>query len=323
MGTAWSRETAVVTTQAERQTARAQSDDDAVVSFSGHETFPLRYGWPKKCVDAVGARADFFTHDDAMVSLGVGKNMVKAIRHWGLATRVIEHAPGDLRGRALRVTELGGHLFGDDGVDPYLEDPRTLWLLHWLICTHPEKCTTWSWAFGALERHTFSRDELLRELQSAGFATRATAASLGRDIDVFLRTYVPSRAGRGVPIEDTLDGPLVELRLLRERPGERRYEFVRGPKPSLDATSFGFAVLDFWERVAPERETLSLDELLRHPGSPGRIFKLDTDSAAERLERASQWSSGAVRYDETAGLRQLLRRERVSALDWLRARRTG
>lgn len=295
--------------------------DGERTSFSGHESFPLRYAWPKKCVDAVGRDPEVFSADEAMVVLGVGKNMVKSIRHWGLATRIIEVDPADARGGAMRVTELGQWVFAEGGTDPFLEDPRTLWLLHWLLCTHREKCTTWAWSFGAFERQAFTREELLRDLIKADLGSRATAASMARDVDVFLRTYVPSRAGRALPLEDTLDGPLVELRLLRERPGEKRYEFVRGPKHSLDTATFGFAVLEFWQRVAPDRDSLSVDDLLRHTVSPGRIFKLDPDSAVERLERAAHWSSGALVYDDTAGLRQLLRRERVDPMDWLRAQR--
>lgn len=287
------------------------------VSFSGHESFPLRYGWPKKCVDAVARRPDAFAHDDAMVSLGVGKNMVKAIRHWGLTARLIELEPGG-HGKALRVSALGRVIFGPEGKDPYLEDPRTLWLLHWLISTHREKATTWSWAFGSWNRQAFSRDELLRDLQATGLPPRTTATTLARDVEVFLRTYVPARATRSVPMEDTLDSPLVELRLLREDPVERRYEFMRGPKPSLDNATLGFALLEFWSRVAPERDSLSFEEILRHPGSPGRVFKLDDESLVARVEDVARWSHKALLHDDTAGVRQLLRRKRVEPLDWLR-----
>lgn len=296
---------------------RTVERESETASFSGHESFPLRYGWPKKCVDAVAARPDVFAHEEAMVTLGVGKNMVKAIRHWGLTTRVIEPATDGPKG-ALRVSALGELIFGAQGADPYLEDPRTLWLLHWLISTHREKATTWAWAFGALNRRAFSRDEILSDLQAAGLSTRATVASLARDVEVFLRTYVPSRASRAVAIEDALDCPLVELRLLREDPGERRYEFVRGPKPSLDEVTFGFALLEFWRRVAPDRDTLGVDEIADRGGSPGRTFKLDERSLAERIEAAERWSRGALLFDDTAGVRQLLRRKRVEPLEWLR-----
>lgn len=289
----------------------------AAVSFSGHESFPLRYGWPKKCVDAVAADPDVFNRDEAMVRLGVGKNMVKAIRHWGLTARLIEPAT-EAKGRALVVSPLGEMIFGAEGSDPYLEDPRTPWLLHWLICTNPERATTWSWAFGAMNRQGFTRDELLRDLQGSGLPTRTTPATLARDVEVFLHTYLPARASRSVAVEDTLDSPLVDLRLLREDAAERRYEFVRGPKPTLDDVGFGFALLEFWSRVAADRDTLSVDDVARRPGSPGRVFKLDDDSLSARVEAAARWSRGALAFDDTAGLRQLLRRKRVNPVEWLR-----
>jgi len=287
------------------------------VSFVGHESFPLRYGWLKKCVDAVASDPGFFAGDDAMVRLGVGKNMVRAVRHWALVARVIDERPGS-RGRALQVSALGRLLFGDDGVDPYLEDPRTLWLLHWLICTHPEKATTWRWTFGVWGRSAFSRDELRAALRGVAAGSRASEGTLTRDIEVFLRTYLPSRATRAVPLEDALDSPLVELRLLREDPVEGRCELVRGAKPSLDDVVLGFAVLDHWERTAPLRDSMHLDALLHAPGSPGRVLCLDERSLGERLEHAETWSRGVLLHDQTAGVRQLLRRQRVDPVTWLR-----
>ena len=60
------------------------------VSFAGHETFPFRYTWLKKGVDAVGKDPEVFGREDAMVTFGVGKNMVSSIRHWGLAVGTLD-----------------------------------------------------------------------------------------------------------------------------------------------------------------------------------------------------------------------------------------
>lgn len=286
------------------------------LSFVGHEGFALRYAWLKKCVDAVEGAADFFARDDAMVRLGVGKNMVRAVRHWGLVARVIEETPGT-RGRALRVSALGRLLLGDGGADPYLEDPRTLWVLHWLLCTNPERATTWRWAFGVWSRASFTRDELLAALRALAQGGRATDATLARDVDVFLRTYLPARASRTTPLEDTLDSPLVELGLLRTDPVEGRCEIVRGPKPTLDDVALGFAVLDFWARTAPHSESLDADDLAHGPGSPGRVLGLDDRSLFERFEDAEAWSRGHLLYDQTAGLRQLRRIRSTDAHAWL------
>src|ERR1035437_1834804 len=74
-------------------------------SFSGHETFVFRYGWLKKAYDAVRENPQSFGDDQAIVTLGVGKNMVRSIRHWALATGVLAEEP-KTRGMQLCTTPL-------------------------------------------------------------------------------------------------------------------------------------------------------------------------------------------------------------------------
>ncbi len=61
--------------------------------FGSHEKFVFRQGWLKKGADLVVQDPAIFTRNDALVSLGVGKNMVRSIRHWCLATGVLEPQP--------------------------------------------------------------------------------------------------------------------------------------------------------------------------------------------------------------------------------------
>jgi len=100
----------------------------ARLSFSGHETFPLRFSWLKKAVDAVDVDPKTFSADDALATFGVGKNMVRSIKHWARATGVVENDTNE-RG-AVQVTPFGHRLFGTEGMDPFCEDPATLWVLH-------------------------------------------------------------------------------------------------------------------------------------------------------------------------------------------------
>ena len=62
------------------------------LQFSGHETFALRAGWPRKAYDAALVDPAVFASDDAIARFGVGKNMVRSIRHWALATGMLEEA---------------------------------------------------------------------------------------------------------------------------------------------------------------------------------------------------------------------------------------
>ena len=82
-------------------------------SFSGHETFPCRSLWLKKGYDFTAEGN--FNAPEAVVSLGVGKNMVSSIRYW---LKVFGMTKDD------QPSELAQHLFEDDGWDPYRSEER-------------------------------------------------------------------------------------------------------------------------------------------------------------------------------------------------------
>lgn len=280
-------------------------------SFSGHETFPFRYTWLKKAVDQVAADPVVFGRDDAMVLLGVGKNMVQSIRHWGMVTGVIEEDPAvfNNRGRSLRVTKLGELLLGDTGWDPFLEDPASLWLLHWQVANSPEQATTWFWVFNQLGRLEFTRDELVGELmrliQQHNWS-RVAENSVKRDVDTFVRTYTAPRPSKRVVVEDTLDCPLVDLGLLRFAADGETLALRRGDQSSLPDEVFVYGLIEFLRMRNHTTRTLSLEDLLFAPGSPGRVFSLTEASALRRLDALHALTKGKLSYDETAGLKQVL-----------------
>jgi hypothetical protein len=289
-------------------------------SFSGHETFVFRYGWLKKAYDAVIENPQIFGDDQAIVTLGVGKNMVRSIRHWALATGVLAEEP-KTRGTQLCTTPLADFLFGSAGHDPYLEDPNTLWLLHWNLLSNRQRCTTWFWAFYMLSANEFTRDGLMQSLIEEMRRSDVGAPNentLRRDVEVFVRCYVPARAARGVVVEDSLDCPLAELNLIEEDEGSGSvYRIRRGPKPGLNDRVFAFALADFWERVAPDRESMAFSEIAYATGGPGNGFKLDENSLIERLERLEFLTNGELSYTETAGLKQVYGRPSKDKLGYL------
>ena len=56
--------------------------------FARHETFHPRYLWFRKAYVAVKDDPNIFTQTDAPIRLGVGKNMVRAIRFWGDSSEI-------------------------------------------------------------------------------------------------------------------------------------------------------------------------------------------------------------------------------------------
>jgi hypothetical protein len=304
--------------------ARSLLDDSSFrPQFAGHETFPLRYGWLQKSVTAVAtARAmgttdtrSIFTDDAAIAYFGVGKNMVTSMRHWSLASGVLRVVNDDdlaSAGGQLQPTALGSLLFDESG-DPYLERPASLWLLHWHLAATPGRATTWYWAFNELNEPTFTRD-LLRsrlgrrcdELRADGRlkASRITDSTLKSDVHCFIRTYAIKGDGRSTQ-EEALECPLTELALVQAVDLGTAFRFRRGPKATLPDEVFLYGLLQFWRKLYPTRREFTVEALTYEPGSPGRVFLLDEQTVADRLARLSDVTGGAVRWDESTGMRQV------------------
>ncbi len=274
--------------------------------FSGHQSFTVRNTWPTKGALECADNPRIFVQPDALVVLGVGKNMVDAIRYWCLAMRLIEDVPGE-RG-ACRPTLLGNRVFvADGGWDRYLEDTGTIWLLHWLLATNPAQATTIYFALNALNIPEFTRDSLEQEVTRLAeqMGARATPNSIRRDVNVFIRSYMGGADRATASVEESYDCPLAELGLLNEEPVGHTYAFVRGPKESLPDAVVVYAVGEYVAR-AGRRQTFSFDELAYRPMSPGRVFKLDELALAERLERVADLTQGAWQFADSAGYRQVL-----------------
>lgn len=300
---------------------------DTKVQFAGHETFPCRYGWLKKAFDAIDLadsdeeRRRVFSPDVAIAEFGVGKNMVASMRHWGLACGVLEAETA--RGKIIDLlpTSLGRIVLGEN--DPYLERPGSLWALHWKLVSNPGRATAWYYAFNEFNDGIFSRETLasklmarLDDLRGAGVlvGSRITPATVERDIDCLIRTYLPRAGGKGVS-EEGLECPFAELGLLGTLAGVGAIQFRRGPKPSLPDHVFAFALVDFWQTHYASRGSLSVETVSHEPGSPGRAFGIDEDSIVERLERIDRITNGALSWDESTGLRQVTARSMIGALE--------
>ena len=293
--------------------------------FSGHETFPLRYGWLKKAFDRVAETEDQPDNraacwdDDAIARFGVGKNMVASMRHWAKAAGVIEEPTLN----SVRTTEIGRLLFSPRGLDPYMEHPASLWLIHWRLAARAEK-TTWFWAFNHYPAITFERDGLIKKLDRLAKDrnwSRVANTTIKNDVACFIRTYVARQPSGKAGHDDVLESPLTELGLIKAIGKKDGFRFVRGPKATLGDGVFTFALIDFWSRYAPNAATLSFETIAHAPGAPGRVFQFDENDVADRLAALDDVTDGALLWSETAGLKQVVRNIEInaeSALSWVR-----
>lgn len=248
----------------------------ATPTFARHETFHPRYGWFRKAYAAAERDPKIFIREDAPVSIGVGKNMVRAIRFWGLAAKLID---GD-RSSGWISTEFGRELFSESGWDPYMEDPGTLWLLHWKLLAPPSLLPVWWLAFNEFHAVEFT-DEVLDHavsvgLDSVGEWKKPHPSSVRKDVNALLRTYAPAERSKrsGHSIDDRLDCPLRELGLIRRSQATGSYRFVLGAKPTLPLAIVSYAVLNYLDRAKTGGNTATLSRLAHEPGAPGHAFKL-------------------------------------------------
>jgi hypothetical protein len=281
-----------------------------VGSFARHETFHPRYGWLRKSYQAARLGPETFSRADATVELGVGKNMVNAIRYWGAAFDLLDEVrlPGRGRTASFVPSALADAVFDEAGWDPYLEDPGSLWLLHWRLLRPRCVVPVWWLAFHGFEPAQFTEEQLLHVVEehvdNAPEWTRIAPGSIKKDVDCVLRMYAPPRARGRDAFEDVLDCPFRELGLIEPEPGEvRAYRWVYGPKPTLPPEIVAHAAVDF-AQTETGGSTVSLTSLATAVGGPGRAFKLPEGALYEALSAASQHVR-EIEVTSPAGIRQL------------------
>lgn len=272
--------------------------DDFTPTFSGHETFVLRSTWLKKGYDLLLQHPDLFARDDAFVLLGVGKNMANSIRYWGRVCGVFERE---------EPTPLGHKLLADDGWDPFLVTATSWYLLHWNIASRPEAACTWFYTFNLLRGGEFEVATLVEQLQA--FVSEhdwrvPSYETISRDVKCMLQCYVPpTRKQLALSAEDALLCPLTELGLIQPIPGMQGYLLRSGTQSALSDEMLAYTIHDVMLRKG--QKTISFDELMYTPRSPGRVFRLHEDALLWRLQRLDHVTEGLAYYTDQAGIRQV------------------
>lgn len=297
--------------------------------ISGHESFSCRYTWLPKAVRGVNENPKLFSDEEkAMVALGLGKNMVRSVRFWA---QVAGMTTSGTKGGGHTLTDMGRVLLSEGGLDPFLEDIRTLWLIHWNLSTDTKNpLLAWDFLLNRWHEPELVPSAVLRALEKEATMhdDAPSPVTIDQHWDTFLHTYVPTRGRKGEVQEDNLDCPLVELGLI-VRVGERSVDkaagraepilaFRREEKPDITAELFIYCLNDFWNKRHPTEGTLSFREVAHGHGSPGQVFKLPEDEVRTRVERLSRQTKGSFSYAESANLQQVRRQKSCNDIQMLR-----
>lgn len=290
--------------------------------FTGHDTFSLRYGWLFKAINYLNSGYKLQTSNEektreAIVELGVGKNMVNAIRYWAESTSVI-NAISKNNTIDHEVSAVGKYLFGSPlqkGKDPFLEHTASIWLVHFWLNFNEEILTSYRYFFNYSNVQHFEKSKLLSDCSEAAkkLVTNdiGNEATLKKDIDCFLNTYCKkfkstSTKKKYFIDEDHFTSPLAELNLIQDN-GAGFYVSDITERPDLPVEIFVYGLLLFvkLETVDSKVNAVDFEALLSKPQSPGRIFRLSESGLGQKLDEAQAYTNGEISWIDSLGLRQV------------------
>lgn len=259
-------------------------------SFSGHESFACKSLWLKKGFDFITNGLNFNT-PDAVVHLGVGKNMVSSIRYW---MRSFGMTNDD------KLTSIAKYLLDDaNGKDPYLEDLGTLWLLHFLLVSKAE-ATLYYLLFVRMqrERKFFDKQHIVslvkRILTEDNKPHQFNENTIKKDIGTLLQMYVLPRKAKSF---DDYSALLIDLDLIRIDADGKNYIFNIDGKRKLPWQIFLYAVIS----MKGEDNSVSYDLLQE----VGLMFCMNDIEVIEMCKEIERNIPDSLRYTDTAGIRQL------------------
>lgn len=259
-------------------------------SFSGHESFTCKTLWLKKGYDFMNEQNDF-NDPQSVVVLGVGKNMVAAIRYWMKAFGMSEND---------KLTWIAHYLLDSDtGKDPYIESLGSLWLLHYLLVSS-EEATIYNWVFVRLqrERSLFDRPQAIQFVHRMFIEDNKQNVynenTIKKDLGVMLQSYVlPIRKDKSL---DDYNALLIDLDLIRTTDG-KSYRFNIEGKRQIPWQIFLYALI----HEAKGEKTLSYD-LLQQLGLMFCMNDLEVIEICQLIETSYPYN---VRYSDTAGIKQI------------------
>jgi len=266
-------------------------------SFSGHESFICKQIWLKKMFDFV-TESKKFSEENAVVDLGIGKNMVASLRFWGKAFGMIDD--NDI------TTEIAQYILGEHGKDTYTEDLGTIWLFHYLL-VKTNKATLYNLVFNEFrkERIDFTKEQLhafLKRKCEELFPYAYNVNTINSDISVFFRNYVTPNKDEKFEIEDDFSGVLIDLEIIKhykQRVDDKItnwYKIEGQDRVDLPFQIVLYAILDNYGK----QKSITFRELQVGNNSPGLIFALNADGLYNKIKQITNHYKQVI-YTETAG----------------------
>ena len=273
-------------------------------TFSGHDSFQCRQLWLKKGFDYVQEGKNF-NDEDAVVQLGVGKNMVSSIRFWLKAFNIIDNK--DI------PTEFGKRLFDDEtGYDPFLEDEASLWLLHYQLVKNGF-ASIYSIIFNEFrkEKLFFNKETFGNYVKRIGESNpdlNFNENTVAKEFIVFANIYKSDPESKDV--EDSFSGILSEIELLKTtgKGKDEQFFIENSERDNLPETIILYSILD----NPNYGNSISLNSLEFDLNSPGSIFAINRSGLMNKIsDIVNEFKD--ITFTDQAGIKELQFKNKVDA----------
>ncbi|NVM64483.1 hypothetical protein FHW88_002772 [Mucilaginibacter sp. SG538B] len=272
------------------------------LQFSGHESFVCKQLWLKKGYDFVIENGDF-SSENAVIQLGVGKNMVGSIAHWLKAFNIVD--------ADNQPTTLGRFLFdAESGADKYLEHLCSIWLLHYHL-VKTGKASIYYLFFNEFRKGKpeFTKPQLLsfiRHKYQEYNQRTSNDNTIMSDINLFIRHYLkPLSKTYKIDIEEDFLGLMIDLEVMETFKSLDAddhlvdwYKVENKLQTDIPAELILYSILD----NDGYGDSISLRDLLVGPNSPGAIFMLSEEGLYNKL---LSMCTADITLTDTAGIREL------------------
>lgn len=269
------------------------------MKFRAHETFFIRKGWLTKGMKYVLKYPNLFTNKDEKPSevLGIGANMVLALRYWLQAVGLTVERKNGKREQVL--TDFGTLVYDNDR---YFEELGTLHLLQYKLCSNKDDVSSWYFFFNEFNLSEFTKEDFIEAVQkfvSINGEDEVALRSLSDDFVCILNTYIPKYKADmdDFSPENNIACPLGEIGLLESVDKKKHIYKKKMPPSSLINPWVALAII--MDNANGEKE-IPIQAILNGPCNLGKIFNLDTISLIDVLRSIERINK--IKIIRTAGL---------------------
>ena len=232
-----------------------------------------------------------FLDEDAVVRLGVGKNMVASIRFWLKAFGLTAND---------QPTALADLLFAkESGCDCFIEDVNTLWLLHYSL-VHAKVASLYNLLFTDYlrEKKEFDKTSLdtyiKRKCNVPEQKNVYNANTVNKDMGVLLKNYI---APDNMLAMEDFSALLINLNLLR-RVDKETFAFNESSSSTIDSNIILYAILD---SKGENDATMSFDAIQEL----ALTFCMSVPAFTNIVREIEKTHSDLFHYTENSGIRNI------------------